>query len=114
MRGGNGAEEEEMSDTEKRLLREALLKAKAEITHLERVLLDELTENDELGSEFTYVAVLTAENEKLRSALRGLMIESMGFVSLVSEQPEVTGWINIYCMENKIDLAKAALGEDAK
>lgn len=43
--------------------------AKQEITRLHRIIAKELTENDELGAEYTYVLTLKDENARLREAL---------------------------------------------
>lgn len=50
-------------------LREARTESQAEIDRLKRIIAKELTENDELGSEFTYVVALKAEISKLRELL---------------------------------------------
>lgn len=42
-----------------------------ECDRLRRVIAKELTENDELGSEFTYVNSLREENKRLREAIMG-------------------------------------------
>lgn len=64
--------DERLSDIEKvvgstweaeRKLRAELI---AEVRRLRRVIAKELTENDELGCEYTYVNVLKRENGKLR------------------------------------------------
>lgn len=41
-----------------------------EIERLNKIILREVSENDELGSEFTYVIALKEENKKLREALK--------------------------------------------
>lgn len=40
-----------------------------EIERLHKIILDNLSENDDLGAEYTYVMTLKAENSKLRSKL---------------------------------------------
>jgi hypothetical protein len=50
----------------------ALNKEKAEIQRLNRVIAKELTENDELGCEYTYINVLREENKALLAELAWL------------------------------------------
>lgn len=48
----------------------ALITAHAEIEKLKRIIAKELTENDELGAEFVYVAVLKARIYELETQVK--------------------------------------------
>lgn len=50
--------------------RAVIEKLEAEISRLHRVIAKELTENDELGCEYTYVNILRADKAKLVEALK--------------------------------------------
>lgn len=45
---------------------------KAEVVRLNRVILQELTENDEIGAEYTYVRLLGAKNAELKARIEKL------------------------------------------
>lgn len=47
----------------------ALVAANAEIERLNKIIAQEINENDELGAEYTYVRILKDENEKLKAEL---------------------------------------------
>ncbi len=47
----------------------AFTEAQDEIARLNKIILKELSENDELGAEFIYVRALKAENQRLREVL---------------------------------------------
>lgn len=49
--------------------RGSILELIAEIRRLNKIIAQEVSENDELGSEFTYVMALKDENRRLREAL---------------------------------------------
>lgn len=53
--------------------REALPKLLDEVERLKKIIARELSENDELGSEFTYVIALKEENAQLRKALEEMI-----------------------------------------
>lgn len=67
----------------------------AENKRLERIIAKELTENDELGSEFVYVGALKAQNKQLREALKSLSDEA--FKQLNKRKPEPVSLYGI-CM----------------
>jgi uncharacterized coiled-coil DUF342 family protein len=66
-------------------LRSKLNKANKEIYRLHRVIANELTENDELGCEYTYVMVLKEEIEILRIALENPQLKSVQESKLIFE-----------------------------
>jgi hypothetical protein len=47
----------------------------SEVQRLKGVILQQLTEDDELGSEFSYVTAMREKNEKLKRLLVGLVVE---------------------------------------
>lgn len=53
--------------------------------NLKRIIANELNENDELGSEFVYVNVLKAENERLRAALSDIASDTADLCKMNSE-----------------------------
>lgn len=58
-----------------------------EVKKLNRIILKELTENDELGAEYTYVNALREENKKLREALEHLFREMNNGQTLEPDGP---------------------------
>lgn len=96
----NGQQRADIAEEENKTLR-------AENARLLRVIAKELTENDDLGAEFTYVNALKAENSMLKEEFSELQKQAF---PLIEENARMRGVLD-HLLSMLDGEAKAALAE---